>query len=452
MPVTVNVNKISVAHQGSNGTFLSFPDVCKTPPGPVPVPYPNIAQTSDLTDGTTTVKVDGNPVMTKKAKIALSTGDEAGVALGVLSNKIKGQAQAILYSFDVKFEGQNVVRLTDPAQQNMGSGNAFGPALLQEPLFVDEPALEGCAAAQKEQEKQQESHKAEDGKCGAGWNDSGVFLKHQKVFQDLADEMQYTIYLRNGNWHCVQGGIRPWIPEKHQPKPHDLMQAKTIKGTNIEDAREWLRDNWERVEGRQSRSASYLFPPPEAAETMLGVLMSLKPGEHGKPLRSQKFRKDSNGYYYTDKWITGDYDLQDLMRHDKPDCVRVTGEDWARFKREANKKMGWDGIQHPYQAEWVAVTGAPDAEGVFHAGESFSMAQQITAHLKASAAPGPKPAMAQVRITPEPKARTLPVIDSKLTIVSPGKAPLATSSDDEAVNALLCYGCHTLADDEGETA
>ena len=79
-----------------------------------------------------------------------------------------------------------------------------------------------------------------------------------------------------------------------------------------------------------------------------------------------------------------------------------------------------------------------------------SMAQQITAHLKRSAAPGPKPAMAEVRITPEPNARTLPVIDSKLTIVSPGKAPLATSSDDEAVNALLCYGCHTLEGDEDQ--
>ena len=141
MPVTVNVNFLSVAHQGSNGTFMAFPDVCKTPappaPSPVPIPYPNIAMTSDLTNGTTTVKVDGSPVMVKSSKISMSTGDEPGVAQGVVSNKIKGQAQAILYSFDVKFEGQNVVRLTDPAQQNIGgSANTVGPALLQMPVII----------------------------------------------------------------------------------------------------------------------------------------------------------------------------------------------------------------------------------------------------------------------------------------------------------------------------
>ena len=44
---------------------------------------------------------------------------------------------AILYSFDVKFEGQNVVRLTDPAQQNIGgSANTVGPALLQMPVII----------------------------------------------------------------------------------------------------------------------------------------------------------------------------------------------------------------------------------------------------------------------------------------------------------------------------
>ena len=69
MPVTVNVNNLSVVHQGSNGlATASAPDVCKTPSptGPVPMPYPNIAKSSDLALGTVTVSVDGN-------KIALMT-------------------------------------------------------------------------------------------------------------------------------------------------------------------------------------------------------------------------------------------------------------------------------------------------------------------------------------------------------------------------------------------
>jgi len=44
-----------------------------------------------------------------------------------VSNCIKGKAQFINYSFDVKIEGQNVPRLFDPMKQNgQASYNAVG--------------------------------------------------------------------------------------------------------------------------------------------------------------------------------------------------------------------------------------------------------------------------------------------------------------------------------------
>ena len=44
----------------------------------------------------------------------MSTGDEAGSAGGgVASNKIKGKAEFVNYSFDVKFEGKSVPRAFD---------------------------------------------------------------------------------------------------------------------------------------------------------------------------------------------------------------------------------------------------------------------------------------------------------------------------------------------------
>jgi hypothetical protein len=44
----------------------------------------------------------------------MSTGDEAGSAGGgVVSNKIKGKAEFVLFSMDVKFEGKNVCRAFD---------------------------------------------------------------------------------------------------------------------------------------------------------------------------------------------------------------------------------------------------------------------------------------------------------------------------------------------------
>jgi hypothetical protein len=103
-----------------------FPDVCKTPTpaGPVPIPYPNIGKSGDTTSGPTTVKTDGNMPMTKSAKYMMSTGDEAGSAMGVMSNKIKGTCEYMMYSFDVKFEGKNVCRLGDPLFHN--DKNAMG--------------------------------------------------------------------------------------------------------------------------------------------------------------------------------------------------------------------------------------------------------------------------------------------------------------------------------------
>jgi len=124
MPATVNVNMRTVVHASSNGIAMAFPDVCKmpTPAGPIPIPLPNIAMSSDTSQGTNDVKCDGNAVMVKGATFSQSTGDEAGSIGGIMSNTIKGKAEFILYSFDVKFEGKNVCRLGDLMLHNeMGS-------------------------------------------------------------------------------------------------------------------------------------------------------------------------------------------------------------------------------------------------------------------------------------------------------------------------------------------
>jgi len=130
MGSTVTVNSPNtVVHASSNGTSAVFPDVCKTPTpaGPVPIPYPNIAKSSDAADTATSVMADGQPIMLKKSVFSMSTGDEAGSVGGVVSNCIKGKAQFILYSFDVKAEGQNVPRNLDMMKQNGGSSyNAVG--------------------------------------------------------------------------------------------------------------------------------------------------------------------------------------------------------------------------------------------------------------------------------------------------------------------------------------
>jgi len=124
MSVTVKVNGVanSLVHKGSNGiSMATIPDVCKTPSpgGPIPIPYPNISQSATLAKGTTTVKADGGMMIAiKGSEFSLSNGDNAGVAGGVKSSTFMKESTWILYSFDVKMDGQNACRLTDKKFQN----------------------------------------------------------------------------------------------------------------------------------------------------------------------------------------------------------------------------------------------------------------------------------------------------------------------------------------------
>ncbi len=144
MPVTVGVNFLSVVHKSSMGITTAFPDVCKTPappaPVPVPIPYPNIAMSSDTAQGTMKVKCDGNSVCIKDSNFKMSTGDEAGVALGIVSSKIKGKAEFVNFSFDTKFEGKNVPRAFDLMLHNDKNTPPF--PVLQAPIIAMPPTVD----------------------------------------------------------------------------------------------------------------------------------------------------------------------------------------------------------------------------------------------------------------------------------------------------------------------
>ena len=114
-------NSRGIAHKGSGGQSIAFPDLCKTPVpivGVVPIPYPNIGMASDTDKGSKKVKTDGKMAMVKGAKYKKTSGDEAGVQKGVISSKTKEKAEFMMYSLDVKFEGKGVCRLGDPMFHN----------------------------------------------------------------------------------------------------------------------------------------------------------------------------------------------------------------------------------------------------------------------------------------------------------------------------------------------
>jgi hypothetical protein len=142
MPVTVGANMLSVVHKGSQGVSNAFPDVCNTPAPPappVPIPYPNIAMSSDLSGGSAQVKADGQPIAVEGSTFMQSTGNEAGAMMGVASGKIKGKAEFMTHSFDVKVEGKGVCRALDMMLHNDKNTPPF--PVIQSPMPAVAPPV-----------------------------------------------------------------------------------------------------------------------------------------------------------------------------------------------------------------------------------------------------------------------------------------------------------------------
>lgn len=109
-------------------------DVCKTPAPPappVPMPYPNMSQMTMANTGTMAKKVSisGSKAATQKTETNMSSGDEPGVAGGVVSNKNMGKCGFLMGSMKVKIEGNPAVRMGDTTKHNNMPNNCVGTAV-----------------------------------------------------------------------------------------------------------------------------------------------------------------------------------------------------------------------------------------------------------------------------------------------------------------------------------
>ena len=100
-------------------------DACKTPSpgGPVPLPYPNMAQVSNAGGTATKTKFDGSAVVTVKSEISSSNGDEAGTIGGVVSNRNMAQVAFKQGSSKVIVEGEKCVHIGSMTGHNGSSAN-----------------------------------------------------------------------------------------------------------------------------------------------------------------------------------------------------------------------------------------------------------------------------------------------------------------------------------------
>ena len=111
------------------GTCMSTPpDVYKTPSpsGTIPVPYVNIFQCNMVLPNTACSKVfiAGSPALHVKSQTAISNGDEAGNAGGVVSSKFIGKGEFVKGSLKVTLEGKAAV--SQGAQTKHNDGNTMG--------------------------------------------------------------------------------------------------------------------------------------------------------------------------------------------------------------------------------------------------------------------------------------------------------------------------------------
>lgn len=147
MTRSVYANNRNFSHKGSGDkSASSVPDVCKTPIGGAtpPIPYPVTSQVSDLTQATSSVFIDGNPTAIASSVHSKCSGDQAGKAKGLISGTQGDKTHFASYSFDVKAEGEGIVRHMDLTTMNnrntmgMNYGTATAPInIKQEEIEVE---------------------------------------------------------------------------------------------------------------------------------------------------------------------------------------------------------------------------------------------------------------------------------------------------------------------------
>ena len=210
MSTHISVNNKTTVHKKSSGKAISFPDVCKTPSpgGPVPIPYGNLAQSTDSGKTTKKVKVQKKGANQNTSVFTTSVGDEAGTAGGgVISSKTKGKAKWKNASHNVKFEKKKVARMGDPMGTNASATENGATMEAQPPKPVMGKAGDPDAC-DKLKDKQ-----VPDDKVGEEAEKNGMLAEHAKGMQNACKENENSATVRKSNTAAMDK-IRAGHPAK----------------------------------------------------------------------------------------------------------------------------------------------------------------------------------------------------------------------------------------------
>ena len=135
-------NDFGARIDGKYLVICSMPDVCKIPNG-TPVPFPITETLNNTVKHAKKTRFNGQFVILLKSHTTKVTGDEAGVAKGVVSGTTGKKAEPIEHSKSVKVEGSWVVRVNDSVYMNSKNTQGkvvFAPAP-QENAIQDNGAI-----------------------------------------------------------------------------------------------------------------------------------------------------------------------------------------------------------------------------------------------------------------------------------------------------------------------
>lgn len=106
------------------GINICAPDVCLTPPVPLPIPYVNVGQHAVAVSTSTVVMFGGMFAINTGSNLPVTQGDEAGTVGGVISGTVMSTGYFITGSPIVMIQGLPAVRVTSMATGN--NSNAVG--------------------------------------------------------------------------------------------------------------------------------------------------------------------------------------------------------------------------------------------------------------------------------------------------------------------------------------
>ena len=242
MSHTVFANNRSLSHEGSGDTSIcSAPDVCKTPMGPAtpPLPYPITSQAADSGSYSTSVFIDGNATALEGSNHTACAGDEAGTATGIISGLIGDITEFISYSFDVKAEGQGMVRHMDTTTMN--AGNTMG-------MIMGVTAVSAAATEEEIPDPVPKTliirigvtatHVAEEGDTMTLSSECGSYSETKTISDDLIDnedhiefifeELDANLYYRLEHHDASTGQDYLYFENKHFVALKILSPKKTI--------------------------------------------------------------------------------------------------------------------------------------------------------------------------------------------------------------------------------